>query len=450
MNYRKFLFPIILLFVFTLVNHSQAITIPGLEEYELGGEEGWEFKKDKRNIKCYTRPVKISPMISFRGVGDVKGKMSDMVSFLMDIERYPEWMYMNVKSYILDKTGETEAYVYTLLQPPWPASQRDITVRRQWYYLPETGAVIITIKGLPDYVPKRDKTVRGSQITAYYMLVPKGDNTIEVTYEGIADPGGWLPVWLVNFCVVYTPYSTIKKIRMHQPYEGYSGTTWDFMKARLTVKNNPGNDNEHSETKANSTTNDYKGELEKQLRKVTYDKIKRYYFESHPYGVQGSMKCYVSAGKGCPDADIQVQTVDDYQWSNIASFKIKSENNKGNAIAIPDALLSRKSHTPGGIAFGINGNGENRDGKLSGKVVTKLINSYMKRSGADILLKIEENKAPYITYLFNGEEMTQKDIQDEEFRLAVYKYSKSDDKLEQRKVKKKRWWFTWWLWGDGD
>jgi hypothetical protein len=282
------------------------------------------------------------------------------------------------------------------------------------------------------------------------MLVPKGDNTVEVTYEGIADPGGWLPVWLVNFCVVYAPYSTIKKIRTHQPYEDYSGTTWDFMKAHLTVKNNPGNDNEHSETKANSTANDYKGELEKQLRKVTYDKIKRYYFESHPYGVQGSMKCYVSAGKGCPDIDMQVQTVDDYQWSNITSFKIKGENNKGNAVAIPDALLSRKSHTPGGIAFGINGNGENKDGKLSGNVVTKLINSYMKRSGADILLKIEKDKAPYITYLFNGKEMTRKDIQDEEFRLAIDRYIKSDDKLEQRKVKKKRWWFMWWLWGDGD
>jgi hypothetical protein len=46
--------------------------------------------------------------------------------------------------------------------------------------------------------------------------------------------------------------------------------------------------------------------------------------------------------------------------------------------------------------------------------------------------------------------MTRKDIQDEEFKLAVDKYIKSDDKLEQRKGKKKRWWFTWWLWGDGD
>jgi hypothetical protein len=90
MNRSKILFPVILLFVFTLVNRSQAITIPGFEGYEIGGEEGWELKKDKRNIKCYTRPVKISPMISFRGVGDVKGKIPDMVSFLMDIERYPE------------------------------------------------------------------------------------------------------------------------------------------------------------------------------------------------------------------------------------------------------------------------------------------------------------------------------------------------------------------------
>jgi hypothetical protein len=159
----------------------------------------------------------------------------------MNIERYPEWMYPLTKSYMLDKIGETEAYIYSALEPPWPASPRDTVVRRQWYYSPDTGSVTVTIKGLADYVPLRDKHVRGAMIIAYYQLVPTSDNTIEITYECITDPGGWLPVWLINFVLVYAPYTSIKKIRSCQPFEEYKRNTYDFISPRLLTENNPEN-----------------------------------------------------------------------------------------------------------------------------------------------------------------------------------------------------------------
>jgi hypothetical protein len=160
-------------------------------------------------------------------------------------------------------------------------------------------------------------------------------------------------------------------------------------------------------------------------------------------------------GKGCPDMEINFQTVDDYKWSAISSFKVNGEENKGKKVIIPDAELSRKSHTPSGVAFGIDGNTRNNANKLSGKVFTKLINSYMKRSGADILLKIEKDKDPYIIYLFNEKEMTQKEIQDEEFAAAMYKYYKGGIRLVRQKDNNKRrwwkarWWYKWFL-GDSD
>jgi hypothetical protein len=73
----------------------------------------------------------------------------------------------------------------------------------------------------------------------------------------------------------------------------------------------------------------------------------------------------------------------------------------------------------------------------------------MKRSGADILLKIEKDKDPYIIYLFNEKEMTEKEIQDEEFEVGINKYIKSENKIELRQDKRKRWWFVWWLKSDG-
>ncbi len=439
---KIFVCAITLFTVFAFIRPSYAEEIPGFGGYELGGDEGWVLKKNKNGIKVWLRSVKCTPMRAFKGIGEIKGKIPNLVAFLMDIERYPEWMYPLTESFILSRISETEAYIYNVLKPP-VVSARDGTVRRQWYYYPDTGTVIVTIKGITEYVPRRKKIVRGEMIIAYYKLVPTSDNTIEMTYECITDPGGILPVWLINFCVVYTPYSTIKQIRKYQPFEDYKGKTYDFMNARLLVENNQNN---HSDPGAN----DYQEELEKQMREVTYGNLKRYYFDTHPYGALGQMKCYVWVEKGCPDMDVHIQTVDDYKWSDISTFKINGEKNKGKAVLIPSAELSRKSYTPGGMAFGINGIPYNNGNKLSGMVVTKLINSYMKRSGADILLKIEKGKDPYITYLSNETEMTQKEIQDEEFRLAMNKYDESENKLEKKDGKKKRWWFTWWLSDDGD
>jgi hypothetical protein len=462
MRYGKILVSAItLLIVFTFISLVQARDIPGLEEFEIGGDENWKLKKNKKGIKVYLRHVKFTPMLAWRSHAELKGEISDLVAFLMDIEKYPEWMYPLTVSFILDKTGETEAYIYNVLKAPWPASARDIVVRRQWYYYPDTGAVIVTIKGLPEYVPQRDKDkiVRGYMIMAYYEFVPTGNNTIKITYEAVVDPGGIIPTWLVNYMVVYTPYTTLRQIKGCEPFKGYEGITFDFLNPPLLSENNP---KSHDHPKSHDQRihaipggNDYQEELEKQMRKVTYDQIKRYYFDDNPYGAQGKMKCYVWVEKGCPDMDINIQTVDDYKWSPIASFKINGEENKGKAVIIPDTELSRKSHTPGGVAVGINGNTHNNVNKLSGKVVTELINSYMKRSGADILIKIEKDKDPYIIYLYNEKEMTQKEIQDNEFRIAMTKYDKGDVKLVQKKDNnnkswwKQRWWYSWFL-GDTD
>jgi hypothetical protein len=292
-------------------------------------------------------------------------------------------------------------------------------------------------------------------IMAYYEFVPTGNNTIKITYEAVVDPGGIIPAWLVNFMVVYTPYTTLRQIRDCAPFKDYEGITFDFLNPRPLSKINPKNHNQDQRKHANQRGNDYQEELEKQMRKVTYDQIKRYYFDANPYGAQGRMKCYVLVEKGCPDMDIHIQTVDDYKWSAISSFKINGEENKGKKVIIPDAKLSRKSHTPGGVAFGINGKTHNNVNKLSGTVLTKLINSYMKRSGADILLKIEKDKDPYIIYLYNEKERTQKEIQDAEFTATMEKYDKGDVKLVQKKDNnnkrwwKQRWWYEWFI-GDTD
>ncbi len=55
---------------------------------------------------------------------------------------------------------------------------------------------------------------------------------IEVLFEVTADPGGWVPNWIVNFSVKYVPYFTCKSIRemLHEVHERYKGVSYDYIK----------------------------------------------------------------------------------------------------------------------------------------------------------------------------------------------------------------------------
>ncbi len=46
-----------------------------------------------------------------------------------------------------------------------------------------------------------------------YMLVPKGPDKTEITYEALADPGGSLPSWLVNLLTKDICIKTVAGIR---------------------------------------------------------------------------------------------------------------------------------------------------------------------------------------------------------------------------------------------
>ena len=67
-------------------------------------------------------------------------------------------------------------------------------------------------------------------LKSLWTLIPKGNGRVDVSYELIVDPGGWIPAWLVNMTMAVGPYNTILNMREELKKEKYQSAKYTFIK----------------------------------------------------------------------------------------------------------------------------------------------------------------------------------------------------------------------------
>lgn len=160
--------------------------------------DGWEPVYEADDVRIARRDYVGSELNEIRGVIRVKASLNAVMALLKDAEFNDRWVYRSGGARILQESGYTQAYVYGVVDAPFPMSDRDTVVRFDYQQDPETREVTIDIRNFPDFVPQKNQFVRVPEMGGYWKLKPKADGWIEVTYQIFGDPGGWIPVWLAN------------------------------------------------------------------------------------------------------------------------------------------------------------------------------------------------------------------------------------------------------------
>jgi hypothetical protein len=163
-----------------------------------GHSAGWEPVYEADDVRIERRDYVGSELNEIRGVIRVKASLNAVMALLKDAEFNDRWVYRSGGARILQESGYTQAYVYGVVDAPFPMSDRDTVVRFDYKQDPETREVTIDIRNFPDFVPQKNQFVRVPEMGGYWKLKPEADGWIEVTYQIFGDPGGWIPVWLAN------------------------------------------------------------------------------------------------------------------------------------------------------------------------------------------------------------------------------------------------------------
>ena len=175
--------------------------------------DAWVLKKNKNDIKVFTRQAEGSNMKEFKIIATVVVPISHLVAVLKDVESYPQWMLDVKTTKILKQVSSNEKYYYIEIDAPWPISNRDNIIHFQLQDNPSTKVVTINVAGKPDYLPKKPDVVRIPHSGGTWELRPKENGETEVLSIYSTDPGGSLPAWIINIFVVDRCYKSLINLK---------------------------------------------------------------------------------------------------------------------------------------------------------------------------------------------------------------------------------------------
>ncbi len=190
----------------------------------------WVLKKQGNGVTVYSRGVESSEIKELRAVTQLKTSMSSIIALLNDKESYPQWVYKCGKANTLKEVSEQEAICYQNVLAPWPLDNRDIVIHVKASQDAITKIVYQSSISKPDYIPRAEHHVRITLFNASWTLTPLKNGMVNCEYQLLFDPGGNIPIWMVNIAAVDGPYETTGNMRQMVMKEKYQKTHYTFIK----------------------------------------------------------------------------------------------------------------------------------------------------------------------------------------------------------------------------
>ncbi|WP_234734896.1 START domain-containing protein [Tellurirhabdus bombi] len=202
-----------------------------LETAQAQQTSNWRLEKDKHGIQVYSRNLSDTKLKELKVVFELSGQLSDLLAVLSDADHLPDWVYGTRKSYVIRRVSPSEFYYHTEMNLPWPASNRDVSIRFHAQQDPQTKVLTIRSESVGNQVPLQDGIVRVPYSLAHWTVKPLSNEQMHVEYIFRVDPGGKLPAWLVNLVASTGPMQTFQKLRELIKNPKYQNKKYPFLES---------------------------------------------------------------------------------------------------------------------------------------------------------------------------------------------------------------------------
>ncbi|WMX16587.1 MULTISPECIES: hypothetical protein [unclassified Aureispira] len=171
----------------------------------------WKVAKEKNGVKIETRFIDGWSIKEYRATVYIKTTLEKAVEAYRDPVQRKAFMARSIEVSNLKENSKTDIITYNLGNAPWPVADRDNITHSVFT---KTGnQVKVTMKSLPDYIPKKDGIVRVPRSKGYWLFIDQGNGIIKVVQQSVADLGGSVPDWLVNSTIVEGPYDVLLALK---------------------------------------------------------------------------------------------------------------------------------------------------------------------------------------------------------------------------------------------
>ncbi|MDG2047301.1 MAG: START domain-containing protein [Halioglobus sp.] len=168
--------------------------------FSIAEEAPWQLQKESDEIFVYARSVEGSSYNAVKATMLIEASPERLSKLIGDGDGCPEWRAMCEFSEVIENASAHERYVYTVLDLPWPASDRDMVLHTKAEI--DTGTKTATVYLQSDsmrYSSYEDSSgyVR-AQTIGRMVIHAVSDQQIEFTYVMHTELGGSLPASRVN------------------------------------------------------------------------------------------------------------------------------------------------------------------------------------------------------------------------------------------------------------
>jgi len=172
----------------------------------------WSLEKDKNGVKVYTRYVDGWGLKEFKGEVKIKTTLQAVEATLRDAENRGLWMHNTYDTKDLKKVSNNDIYTYSVVDAPWPVSDRDNITHWDFDRISDK-AFKINMSAAPDYIPEVKGVVRITRLEGHWYAEDLGNGYIKVVQQARSEAGGSVPAWLANSSVVDSPYNTLLNLK---------------------------------------------------------------------------------------------------------------------------------------------------------------------------------------------------------------------------------------------
>ncbi|MEZ4774018.1 MAG: START domain-containing protein [Bacteroidia bacterium] len=187
----------------------------------------WELRKNSDDIQVYFRSSDDSDIKELKITTTLDCTLSSAISVINDIEKMPEWVYQCEEAEFI---GKNEGAAFTFVNRtvvPFFFKDREIVLQCTTFQERPSLKTCSRCVARPDALALNPDYIRVEKAISEWTFWPQEDGTLKVEYFFIADPGGYVPAWLINFALDYGPVNTLKQFKKRVHLEEYA-------KARLT------------------------------------------------------------------------------------------------------------------------------------------------------------------------------------------------------------------------
>jgi hypothetical protein len=174
--------------------------------------DSWEPVFEADSLLVERRAYEGSQLQEIRGVTKVQASLGAIMALLKDAQFNRHWVYRSGGASILEEEGYRRAYVYGIVDAPWPMQDRDTVVRFDYHQQPDSRIITINISNFPDFIAPDERYVRVPDFGGHWQLRPLAHGWVEVTYQVYGDPGGWIPVWMANYAAATSVIRTLQNM----------------------------------------------------------------------------------------------------------------------------------------------------------------------------------------------------------------------------------------------